>query len=153
MRPMTCSRKRGVPQREGTVHPGPLRSRLSHRDRERQEVHVPEPTKSITPVNIQAKSSSLHVLTTACSESSALYTSGKTCSRKTALSHFPCNNSRLSRSVIIFCGGSLTAKSGFNDGRTCRANCEGERLMEIANTLGRIEGSRCGSFICNRIRP
>jgi len=52
----------------------------------------------------------------------------------------------------MFCGGSLMAKSGFNDGRTCDANCEGERVVDIANTLGRIEGSRCGSFICNKIR-
>lgn len=153
MKPRIRGRKRSVPQREGTAHSGPLRSRSSHKDQERREVHVPEPTKSIPPVNIQMKSLTVHALTTACSDSSALYTSGRTCSRKAALSHFPCNNSRLSRSVIIFCGGSLTAKSGFNDGRTCNANCEGERLVEIANTLGRIDGSRCGSFICNRIRP
>ena len=38
----------------------------------------------------------------------------------------------------------MTAKSGFNDGGTCKANCAGERLMEIANTLGRIGGGRCG---------
>lgn len=44
------------------------------------------------------------------------------------------------------------AKSGFNDGRTCEAKCEGVRLVEMANTLGRIEGSRCGSFICNKIK-
>ena len=46
----------------------------------------------------------------------------------------------------------MTAKSGFNDGSTCKANCEGERLVEIANTFGRVGGSRCGSFICNGIR-
>ena len=42
MRPKACSRKRGIPQREGTGHLGPLRSRLSHRDQERR---IPEPTK------------------------------------------------------------------------------------------------------------
>ena len=47
----------------------------------------------------------------------------------------------------------MTAKSGFGDGSTCKANFEGERLVEIANTSGRVGGSRCGSFICNRIRP
>ena len=42
----------------------------------------------------------------------------------------------------------MTAKSHF-DGNTCKTNCGG-RLVEIAKTLGRIDGSRCGSFICNR---
>ena len=53
MRPNMCSRKRGVPQREGTVHPGLLRSRSSHRDRERREVHVPEPIKSSHPLKFR----------------------------------------------------------------------------------------------------
>ena len=109
--------------------------------------------QSITPVKIQEKSSGLPVLTTAYSDSSALYTSSKTISQKTALLHFHCSNSRLSRGTIIFCGGTLMAKSSFNGGRTCKANSDGERLVEIANALGGTDGSRCGSFICNRIRP
>ena len=53
----------------------------------------------------------------------------------------------------MFWGGSLTAKSGCNDRSTCKANCEGERLVEIVKILRRIDSSRCGSFICNRIKP
>ena len=45
------------------------------------------------------------------------------------------------------------ANSGFNDGGTCKANCDGEGLVEIAKTVGRIDGSRCRSFVRNRIRP
>ena len=46
----------------------------------------------------------------------------------------------------------MTAKSRF-DGNTCKANCGGERLVEIAKTLGSIDGDRCGSFIRNGMRP
>ena len=87
------------------------------------KVHVPEPTQVSHPLKLRRNPQAC-LYTPACSESSALYTSGKACSRKTALPPFPCNNSGLPRTVTIFCGGSLTAKSGFSDS-TWKANCEG----------------------------
>lgn len=68
-------------------------------------------------------------------------------SLKTALSVFSCNILRLSRRVIIPCGGSFRANSGFRDGRTRDANCEGERSLDMLNTFGRIDVNKYGSFI------
>ncbi len=63
-------------------------------------------------------------------------------SRKTTLSVLPWSIERLSRSVSIFCGGSLIANSGFKLGSTVDANCDGVRALDMAKTLGRIYGSR-----------
>ena len=49
MRPRTCSRS-GVYRNASEGTPGPLRSRMHHRDREQREVHVPESTNERHPL-------------------------------------------------------------------------------------------------------
>lgn len=53
-----------------------------------------------------------------------------------------CSISRLSNSVSIFCGGSFTINRGLRLGRTRLANWVAERAVDMANTLGKIYGSR-----------
>ena len=107
-------------------------------------------------------------LTCACSDSMALYTSGRTSkgernescrihrmkhllrSRNTDFSVLLCNICRLSSRVIMFCGGSLIANKGFRLGNTIDANCVGVSICEMENTLGNMYGRRCLSFISSK---
>lgn len=50
----------------------------------------------------------------------------------------------------MFCGGSLITNRGFRLGSTWAAKAREERMLAIANTLGRICGSRYVSFICSK---
>ena len=98
--------------------------------------------------------------TTACSDSSALYTNGNTSeqsismiklkkrieyilrSLNVCLSVFSCSKFKLSSNVSIFCGGSFIANKGLRLGRTTDANCGEGSVLEIKKILGRIEGNK-----------
>jgi hypothetical protein len=55
---------------------------------------------------------------------------------------------RLSRSVNMFCGGSLIANRGLRLGSTRLANWFGGSKVAIRKMLGNMYGRRSASFIC-----